>query len=64
MPKRRRSEASRKGWKKRKQASDMRIRKQWTDEAMIKAIQAAKSGEMGVNRAALEFGVPKTTFER
>ena len=35
--------------------------KQWSDESMIKAMDAMKSGQLGVNRAAEQFGVPKTT---
>ena len=37
--------------------------KQWKDEQMRKAMDAVMNGELGVNRAALEFGVPKTTLK-
>ena len=37
--------------------------KQWKDEQMRKAMDAVINGELGVNRAALEFGVPKTTLK-
>ena len=30
---------------------------------MIAALEAVKSGEMGVIRAALEHGIPKTTLK-
>ena len=35
----------------------------WTDEQMTRAIDAVKSGELGINRSALEYGVPKTTLK-
>ena len=35
----------------------------WSDDSMQAAIDAVKSGRMGVNRAALEFGVPRTTLK-
>ena len=38
-------------------------RKLWDENAMIRAMEAVKSGEMGVNRAALEYGVPKTSLK-
>ena len=38
-------------------------RKLWSDEAMVNAMAAVQSGEMGVNKAALEYGVPKTTLK-
>ena len=34
------------------------------EKAMIAAMEAVKSGEMGANRAALEHGVPKTKHEK
>lgn len=30
----------------------------WTNESMLQAMDALKAGEMGVNRAALEHGLP------
>ena len=36
--------------------------KQWTDESMQGALKAVAEG-MGVNRAALEYGVPRTTLK-
>ena len=68
MPKRKRSEAARKGWKRRKPLADIsndnpkKKRKMWSNESMINAMEAVRSG-MGVNRAALEYGVPKTTLK-
>ena len=35
----------------------------WTDEQMTRAIDAVKSGELGINRSALKYGVPKTTLK-
>ena len=32
-------------------------------EQMRKAMDAVMNGELGVNRAALEFGIPKTTLK-
>ena len=37
--------------------------KEWSDVSMENALRAVKEGEMGVNRAALEFGIPKTTLK-
>ncbi len=31
--------------------------------SMVGAMQAVKNGNMGCNRAATEYGVPKTTFK-
>ena len=39
----------------------------WTNESMVRAMEAIKSGKMGCNRAALdsklEYGVPRTTLK-
>ena len=37
--------------------------RQWTEESMVGALKAVKEGTMGLNRAATEFGVPKTTLK-
>ena len=37
--------------------------RQWSNESMLRAIEAVKNGEMGQNRAALEYGVPRTTLK-
>ena len=37
--------------------------RQWDDESMDSAMNAVANGELGVNRAALEFGVLKTTLK-
>ena len=37
-------------------------RKQWTEESMIAAMEAVKSG-ISVSRAALEHNVPRTTLQ-
>ena len=36
--------------------------KQWSEEQMSLAVEAVRSGEMGVRRAHQEFGVPKSTL--
>ena len=38
-------------------------RKQWTNEQMIAAMEAVETGESGINRAAVDHGVPKTTLK-
>ena len=38
-------------------------RKLWDDKSMIEAIAAVTGNKMGVNKAALEYGVPKTTLK-
>lgn len=40
-----------------------RILCQWTNEQMENAMQAVANGEMGVNRAALQYKVPPTTLK-
>ena len=37
--------------------------RQWSEESMLGAMDAVKEGLMGVNRAALEFAVPRTTLK-
>ena len=37
--------------------------RQWSIEAMEIAMSAVKEGQMGVNRAALELNIPKTTLK-
>ena len=36
---------------------------QWSSESILRAIEAVKKGEMGQNKAALEYGVPRTTLK-
>ena len=36
---------------------------QWNDDAMRRAVEAVTEGKWGVNRAALEFNVPRTTLK-
>ena len=36
--------------------------REWSDESMLGTIQAVREGTFRVNRAALEYGVPKTTL--
>ena len=35
----------------------------WTDEMMVGAMREMTSGAMGVNRAAAQYGVPRTTLK-
>ena len=35
----------------------------WTDEMMVGAMREVTSGAMGVNRAAAQYGVPRTTLK-
>ena len=66
MPKRKRTEAARKGWKKRNSSdgkTPVKRRKQWDDDSMVEAMDAVKSGRLGVNRAADEYDVPRTTLK-
>ena len=37
--------------------------RQWNDDAMKRALEAVAEGKIGVNRAALEFNVPRTTLK-
>ena len=37
--------------------------KQWSEESMLGALKSVKDGTMSCNRAATEFGVPKTTLK-
>ncbi len=46
---------------KRKPAERPAKLRGWTNEAMLEAMKAVKDGKMGVNRAALEHGVTKTS---
>ena len=36
---------------------------QWSETAMSKALDLVVEGKMGINRAALECGVPRTTLK-
>ena len=36
--------------------------KQWSNDSMLGAMKAVSEG-MGINRAALEFGVPRSTLK-
>lgn len=37
--------------------------RQWSEESMTAAMETVKKGGMGLNRAAVEFGIPKTTLK-
>ena len=70
MPARsKRSESARKRWGRNKRGSPTlrpnrpaRLR-QWSDEAMMQALEAVRSGRMGTNQAARDHGVPCTTLK-
>ena len=59
----RRNKENRPPKKKRKPAKRPTKLWDWTNEAMVRAMDAVKRGEMGVNRAALEHGVPRTSLK-
>ena len=42
---------------------DPRKYRQWCEESMLGALKAVSEGTMGINRAATEFGVPRTTLK-
>ena len=70
MPARKkRSESALKRWAKDKQNCSPKStnrpakRKQWSDESMLQAIEAVRSGMMGTNQAARAHGVPPTTLK-
>ena len=69
MPKRRRAEAARKGWKKQNSNEseacgiNQKKCKLWDDSSMTKAMEAVKNGKMGVHRAAEEYNMPRTTLK-
>ena len=67
-----RRDAAKQGWKTRRErlndgncdvSNSKKKRKLWDERSMVAAMEAVKSGEMGVNRAALEHGIPKTTLK-
>ena len=64
--KRKRADAAKKGWGKRRAEPEAGNRpkklKQWSDESMKGALEAVKGGLMGVNKASMNFGVPRTTL--
>ena len=47
----------------RQQPREFARRKQWTDESMLAAMEAAKKGTMSINKAAVLHGVPPTTLK-
>ena len=71
----RRSQSAKSTWKARKKSKvdkenvpppnscQAQKLKQWSDESMIKTMDAVKCGQMGVNRTEEQFGVPKTTLK-
>ena len=75
MPKRQgQCDAAKQGWntgRAKLNASDSSLdtpncnkrHKFYDQKAMISDMEAVKSGEMGVNRAALKHGIPKTTLK-
>ena len=69
MPKRKRTSTAKKGWKTRNKISEVqhlgavKRRKLWDPESMTRAMNAVISKEMGVNKAAEQFDVPRTTLK-
>ena len=69
MPKRRRAEAAKKGWKKRNSNQketcgvNQKKHKLWEDDSMIKAMEGMKNGELGVGRVTEEYNMPRTTLK-
>jgi hypothetical protein len=49
--------------KKKKKAKRPEKLREWSNESMVAAIQAVRDETFGVNRAAIEYGVPKTTLK-
>ena len=61
-----RKRAAKKTWKSKRMvpnAKRPKKLKQWSDDSMIRAMEAVNSGEMGPNQAAREFDVPATTLK-
>ena len=48
---------------KKRTGKPKRVLCQWTNEQMENAMRAVVNGEMGMNRAALQYGVPPTTLK-
>ena len=69
MPKRKQISTAKKGWKTRNKISEVqhlgtvKRRKLWDPESVAKAMNAVISKEMGVNKAAEQFDVPRTTLK-
>ena len=70
--KKKRMEAARKGWETRegrRSASESppstrpKKLKQWSNESMVKAMEAVRSEGMRINKAASVFEVPPTTLK-
>ena len=62
MPRRRRKRLRSKSVPSVSESSSCKKRKQWSNEAMLAAMDAVKNGAT-VKRAALEHGVPRTTLQ-
>ena len=69
LARKKRSESALKRWAKDKKNCSPKStnrpakRKQWSDESMLQAIEAVRSGMMGTNQAARAHGVPPTTLK-
>ena len=70
MPgKRKRAKAATDGWKKRRLSNSRsplnrpKTLRNWSDDSIMQAIEAVRSGEMGANQAARAFGVPASTLK-
>lgn len=68
MPKRKRTDAAKKGWSKRRKiekapSNRPKTLRRWSNDSMLKAIEAVRSGAMGANRASRMHGVPASTLK-
>ena len=66
MPKKRkRAEAAQKGWNKRRKVDPSnrpKKFKQWPEESMVNALDEVREGRQGLNQAARNFSVPRSTL--
>ena len=69
MLKRKQTSVAKKGWKMRsrtsqvKQPAAVKRHNLWDSESMVKAMNNAILGKMGVNKAAEQYDIPATTLK-
>ena len=68
MPKRKQADAAWKSWYKWRKVDQLptnrpKALRKWSNELMLKAIEAIRSGAMGANRAARTYSVPARTLK-
>ena len=69
MLKRKQTSVAKKGWKMRnrtsqvKQPAAVKRRNLWDPESVVKAMNNAILGKMGVNKAAEQYDIPATTLK-